>query len=130
MPATTSSKANDTGLERHDIADEAGDWCGTIVLDSEWVSEWEERKGTSIEEAKFEFLAISDAKRFTTEECETWTYYIPKEREESEWDVYYVLLTDRPSESSNWKRIALGKVFKTGFDNAVPGRTWKEIVLG
>ena len=31
-------------------------------------------------------------KGFTPKECSVWTYYIPKKREESEWDLYFVLL--------------------------------------
>jgi hypothetical protein len=105
------------GLLRCHIADDIGDWCGSIVLDEGWAS-----KTTS---AKQEFIAISRAKNFTTEECEAWTYYIPKEREQSEWDLYYVLLVERVDEK--WERVGLGKVFKEAFRR---NAQWREIMLG
>ena len=74
-------------LCRYDIADEIGDWCGSLVLDEQWI-----RKSWR---SKHEFIAISEAKAFTQDECDVWTYYIPKEREQSEWDLYYVLLIER-----------------------------------
>jgi hypothetical protein len=52
------------GLNRFDIADEIGDWCGSIVIES-----WMRTKGS-----KHKFIAISDAKSFTKEECDIWTY--------------------------------------------------------
>lgn len=73
---------------------------------------------------RHEFIAISDALRFSDRECPIWTYYIPKEREESEWDVYYVLLIQYRVDT--WKRVGLGKVFKEAF----AGSEWKEIILG
>ncbi|KAL9066214.1 MAG: hypothetical protein Q9157_007222 [Trypethelium eluteriae] len=110
------SNARD-GLVRCHIGDSFGDWCGSVFLDGKWVD------GTR--SARQEFIAISEAKKFTREECETWTYYIPKEREESEsdWDLYYVLLIERKDEK--WERVGLGKVFKAAFRDS----TWKEIML-
>lgn len=105
-----------TGLRRYDIADDIGDWCGSIVLDEQQIKD--------AESSQHEFIAISDAKSFSAEECEIWTYYIPQEREQSEWDLYYVLLiklVDR-----KWERVGLGKVFKLAFSNS----EWKEIILG
>ena len=115
-PTLPSSDISD-GLVRCHIGDSIGDWCGSIVLDAEWLK--------SQTAAKQEFVAISEAKRFTKAECETWTYYIPKEREqsESEWDLYYVMLVERKEEM--WERVGLGKVFKEAFR----GSTWKEIML-
>ncbi|KAI0428585.1 heterokaryon incompatibility protein [Xylaria sp. FL1042] len=104
------------GQVRCHIADDAGDWVGSIVLDAHWMA------SQSIH--RHEFIAISDAKNFTEAECETWTYYIPKERKASEWDLFYVLLIERKDEK--WERIGLGKVFKEAFRNA----RWKEIMLG
>jgi Heterokaryon incompatibility protein (HET) len=108
----------DSGLIRCHIGDPIGDWCGSIILDSTWL-----RSKTT---AKQEFIALSEAKKFTQDECETWTYYIPKEREqsESEWDLYYVLLVERKDEM--WERVGVGKVFKEAFRGSV----WKEIMLG
>lgn len=105
------------GLSRYDIADEIGDWCGSIVLDEQWI--------TKSRRSKQNFIAISEAKAFAKEECDVWTYYIPKEREQSEWDLYYVLLIER-KENTRWERVALGKVFKAAFADA----EWKEIILG
>ena len=105
------------GLCRYDIADEIGDWCGSLVLDERWAAK--------SQRSKHEFIAISHAKAFTKDECDVWTYYIPKEREQSEWDLYYVLLIER-KDGMKWERVALGKAFRAAFANA----EWKEIVLG
>jgi hypothetical protein len=72
------------------------------------------------------FIAISDAKTFTKEECPVWTYYIHKERDESEWDLYYVLLLERNAARGVWERAGLGKVFQAAFTE----RKWAEIKLG
>ncbi|KAK7757001.1 hypothetical protein SLS62_001017 [Diatrype stigma] len=69
---------------------------------------------------------ISDARAFTPEECPVWTYYIPKEREESEWDVYFVMLLQQNAERGLWERAGLGKVFKAAFRE----QWWDEIKLG
>jgi len=106
------------GLIRCDIADKAGDWCGTIVLNEKWI---ENRAGTLLQ-----FIAISDAKSFTKKECPNWTHYIPKDQEEVEWDLYYVLLIEQNRERLVWERIGLGKVFQAAFDV----NTWDEIKLG
>jgi Heterokaryon incompatibility protein (HET) len=104
------------GLCRCDIVDENGDWCGSLVLNEDWIR--------NTECSRHNFIAISDAKAFTQEECDIWTYYIPKGRDQSEWDLYYVLLVE--CMGLKWQRVALGKVFKAAFSNA----EWKEIILG
>jgi len=104
------------GLARGHIADESGDWCGSIVLDEGWIK--------SKPSASQELIAISEAKTFNRNECEAWTYYIPKERDQSEWDLFYVLLIERKQEK--WERVGLGKVFKEAFMRTA---TWKEIML-
>ena len=110
------------GLCRYDITDYTGDWCGTIVLDREWGDRYEVG-------SEFEFLAISEAMNFSKEENDTWTYYIPKERDQSEWDLYYVLLVEHKGGIAH--RVGLGKVFKDAFSNScLPGVEWKEIILG
>lgn len=114
--AHTNQEAPVRKLERYSIADDNGDWCGSIVLDSSWFN--------AQHTLRHEFIAISDAMRFSDKECTTWTYYIPKEREESEWDVFYVLLIE--FEVDSWKRVGLGKVFKEAFN----GAELKEIILG
>lgn len=108
-----------SGLQRYSIADDSGDWCGSIVLDSSWYNKQNQSSGP-----RQEFIAVSDAMRFSIEECATWTYYIPIERDESEWDLYYVFLIEYDVDL--WRRIGLGKVFKAAFAKA----EWKEIVLG
>ena len=109
------------GLCRFDITDYTGDWCGTIVLDQEFGDKQEPG-------SEHEFLAISEAKNFSREENDTWTYYIPKEREQSEWDLYYVLLVEHRGGIAH--RVGLGKVFQEAFSNpCLPGLEWKEIIL-
>ncbi|KAM0806100.1 heterokaryon incompatibility protein-domain-containing protein, partial [Usnea florida] len=107
---------NGSGLRRYDIADQVGDWCGSLVLDEQWTQ--------ASKSSRHEFIAISDAKAFTRDECDVWTYYTPKEREQSEWDLYFVLLVER--KGVKWERVALGKVFKAAFAMS----EWKEIILG
>ena len=123
----TDQTEDRSGLKKYDIADAVGDWCGSIMLDNNWVAN-EEKKREQVHGSSLNFLAISDAKAFTKEECDIWTYYVPKERENSEWDVYYVLLVEERDRI--WYRVALGKVFKAAFDNAVVKKRWKEIILG
>ncbi|KAI1386063.1 heterokaryon incompatibility protein-domain-containing protein [Hypoxylon trugodes] len=80
---------------------------------------------------KFRFIAISEAKSFTEEEFPDWTYYIPKERSESEWDLFYVLLVEESKTEGFEKcyhRVALGKVFKAAF--SLSKDEWTEIILG
>jgi Heterokaryon incompatibility protein (HET) len=109
------------GLWRYDIADYTRDWCGTIVLNRRWGDQWPVGK-------EHEFIAISAAKDFSAEENDVWTYYIPKEKGQSEWDLYYVLLIEHKGEIAH--RVGLGKVFKEAFSNScLPGREWKEIIL-
>lgn len=123
LPAIKRDEKLGAGLQRHDLADDVGDWCGSIVLDEAWAAEH------VLKGRKHEFIAISEAKNFTDEECEVWTYYIPKERDQSEWDLYYVLLVEERN-SMVKQRVALGKVFRAAFEITVPGQSWKEIVLG
>ncbi|KAH6618813.1 heterokaryon incompatibility protein-domain-containing protein [Boeremia exigua] len=116
MPATPEADINPETVRCH-IADDSGDWCGSIVLDRPWVE--------SKTFASREFIAISEAKQFNMEECPVWTYYIPKERDQSEWDLFYVLLIERKDEQ--WERVGLGKVFKEAFMRTAK---WREIMLG
>ncbi|KAJ4248729.1 hypothetical protein NW762_012567 [Fusarium torreyae] len=111
-------------LCRCEISDRRGDKCGSIVIDSEWLRIKESERQTM-----FEFIAISDARDFTEEEFPDWTYYIPKERIESEWDLYFVLLVEFYPEEGIYRRVALGKVFKAAFTHSIE-EEWKEIILG
>ncbi|KAI8188027.1 hypothetical protein K4K51_007637 [Colletotrichum sp. SAR 10_75] len=108
------SMGTESGLARYHIADEMGDWCGSVVLEGEWAAKASDKQ---------EFIAISEAKSFTRDECPEWTYYIPKEREQSEWDLFYVLLIERKDE--RWERVGVGKAFKEAFHNSKQ----KEIML-
>lgn len=112
-------------LKRYSIYDESGDWCGSILLSSQWLKKQDE---SNFDGSKHKFLTISDAKSFSDDERGEWTYYIPKERDQPEWDRFYVMLVERKN-MINY-RLALGKVFKAAFDNSVQGRKWQEIVLG
>ncbi|KAK5467513.1 hypothetical protein LTS15_000486 [Exophiala xenobiotica] len=134
---TTSSRSprlEGTGLCRCDIMDDLGDWCGSIVVNESWI---EEECAAGQEDhhhhhtggvATCDFIALSEAKSFSQEECPVWTYYIPKERHESEWDVFYVLLVKYHPKSAVWQRVALGKVFRAAFSFGEDG--WQEIILG
>ena len=110
-----------SSLVQCDISDKGGDWCGAIMLPSTWITA-PKREGKT----QHLFIALSDAKVFTNEECPVWNYYIPKEKDESEWDLYYVMLLQRNKERALWERVAVGKVFQAAFRGAV----WDEIKLG
>ncbi|OCL09073.1 HET-domain-containing protein [Glonium stellatum] len=97
-----------------DIVDKERDWCGSIVLNHEWIRE---NQGSL-----FYFIAISEAKAFTKNECPVWTYYIPKERDECEWDLYYVLLLERNKKRGLWERVGIGKAFQAAFRE----KEWRE----
>lgn len=116
VPATTDSE---TQLSRCHIADENNDWCGTVVLNTDWV---DSRQA----DMKCDFIEISHAKAFTFEELATWTYYVPKERSESEWDVSYALLVEYRHRKHVWERVGLAKIFTAAFR----GGRRKEFILG
>jgi len=107
-------------VHRFDIVDFKGDWCGFVFPDETWV----DAVGRT-----FEFVAISDAKDFALEEGVTWMYYIPEERDQAEWYLYYALMIQ-------WKegvaeRAGLAKIYKMAFESGSfePGMQWKEITL-
>ena len=141
VPCTTTVAGDGglgLGLRRCHIMDQRGDKCGSIVVDAEWL-EKEQRgdalvngttgdQGDKTENTEFEFIAISEAKAFTKEEFPDWTYYIPKERVDSEWDLFYVLLVEHFPIEGFYRRVALGKVFKTAF--ALSDDEWMEFILG
>jgi hypothetical protein len=108
-------------LRRFGIADYKGDWCGTIVLPNSFA--------LVDRSSDYEFLAISEAKTFNLDESNGWMCYIPQEREQTEWDLYYVLLCERKGEVAY--RVGLGMVYKEAFDNSCrEDKEWKEIILG
>jgi hypothetical protein len=118
-------EGNDVGATRArcHITDRRGDKCGSVVVNKEWLEKYE-----AIGQTSFEFVAISDAKSFSQQEFPVWTYYLPKERVDSEWDLYFVLLVEPFPEEGIHRRVALGKVFKAAF--TLSEDEWKEIILG
>jgi hypothetical protein len=110
-------------FQRYSILDYKDDWCGTIVLERLWAKVLEP-------ERPLEFIAISDAKHFDKSEYDGWAYYIPKERIQSAWDLYYVLLIEYRNDIAH--RVGLGKMFKDAFNNSckLEGKQWKEFILG
>ncbi|PWY93013.1 HET-domain-containing protein [Aspergillus sclerotioniger CBS 115572] len=121
--ATFSSQLG-PGLRRFGIVNRVGDWCGTVVLGEE---EWTPRVG-----GLFEFAAISTARDFSMEEMDTWNYYIPDERDQSDWYCYYALMI-RPVktvEDELFERVGLAKIFRSAFlSGSVGGFTWKTVLL-
>jgi len=111
------------GMFRFGVEDGRGDWCGTIILDESYFN--------SIG-AVFEFVAISEAREFAMEECDSWTHYIPEEREGAEWYLYYALMIRWDEKNEVAERLGLAKIYKSAFEHGSfePGRSWKEIALG
>ncbi|OBS23136.1 hypothetical protein FPOA_03694 [Fusarium poae] len=111
-------------LHQFGITDSFGDWCGTITLDKSWYNQVG---------AIFEFVAISEAKDFSMEELDTWTYYVSEERQQAEWYCFYALMI-------RWKetdagpvaeRVGLAKIFQSSFFyRSLKPCIWKTIVLG
>ncbi|KAK6858912.1 heterokaryon incompatibility protein-domain-containing protein [Apiospora arundinis] len=115
--------AGEDELQRCHVADWRGDKCGSLLVSNKWLEKQESESQT-----EFPFIAISDAKSFTAEELPYWSYYIPKERHESEWDPYFVLLAEHSPNEGIHRRVAVGKVFKDAFTRK--DENWKEIILG
>lgn len=124
MSGSSFQSALCPGLYRFGITDRSGDWCGTIVLDSSWMN--------SVG-AVFEFAAISDAKEFTLEELDTWTYYIPEERQQAEWYCFYALMLKWSVDgegNSVAERVGLAKIFQSAFfGRSFKPCAWKRIVM-
>ncbi|KAK7634303.1 heterokaryon incompatibility protein-domain-containing protein [Phyllosticta citricarpa] len=130
-PDGPRSRACGLGLCRYGIADAAGDWCGSIILSEEWVLQkmHDNDNKNNGGDLVFQFLALSRAKRFTKDECGTWSFYVPFDQQQSEWDLNYVMLVE--VKSSVHYRVGVGKVFRHAFRNGVKGKArWEEIVLG
>ncbi|KAJ0372434.1 hypothetical protein COL154_000162 [Colletotrichum chrysophilum] len=111
------------GLHRFSLLDSNGDWCGTIILEDKWF--------TCVGDV-LEFAAISDARDFSMEELDTWNYYVPEDREVSEWQLYYALLIVWGEEYEVAERAGLAKIYQRAYDFASfdPGKAWREITLG
>jgi hypothetical protein len=113
-------------FRRYNIEDYKDDWCGTIMLDYVWAV----KRDLELEDP-LEFVAISDAKLFHEDEYNDWANYIPMERNQSTWDLYYVWLIEYRDDIAY--RVGLGKVYKEAFkkNSCKPGeRRWKEFILG
>lgn len=110
------------GLHRFSTLDVKGDWCGTIVLPESWF----DRVG-----GVFKFAAISEARDFSMEELDTWNYYIPEERELSEWYLFYAILIAPNKDTGVDERVGLAKIYRDAFKSSSfePGLLWSEIVL-
>ena len=110
----------DSGIRRYTILDRNDDICGSIVLPNRVVNDGQ----------AFEFIATADARVFfEKDEMPEWTYYIPKERHDSSWDLWYVMLirTDKDGIS---RREGVGKVFQDAFHQSLsPGMDWREFIL-
>jgi hypothetical protein len=91
---------------------------------------WAVKRDLELEDP-LEFVAISDAKLFHEDEYNDWANYIPMERNQSTWDLYYVWLIEYRDDIAY--RVGLGKVYKEAFkkNSCKPGeRRWKEFILG
>ena len=112
------------GLSRFSILDAKGDWCGTVTLDKAYLSD--------VVGPPLEFLAMSDAHDFTLDECTSWNFYVPSERDEAEWYLYYALMIRWNEKGTIAERLGLAKIYRNAFHTGsfLPGLRWKEIVLG
>ncbi|KAK0754367.1 hypothetical protein B0T18DRAFT_454255 [Schizothecium vesticola] len=114
------------GLFRFGITDSSGDWCCSVILDKTWKN--------SVG-AIFEFAAISDAKGFTITELDTWTYYIPEERQQAEWYCFNAIMLQWQvgldgEPLSVAERVGLAKIFQSSFfGRSFKPYEWKRIVL-
>ncbi|KAK3377511.1 heterokaryon incompatibility protein-domain-containing protein [Podospora didyma] len=125
MSKSTFQSALVPGLCRFGITDISGDWCGSIILDKSWMN--------SVG-AVFEFAAVSDAKEFTLEELDTWTYYIPEERQQAEWYCFNALMLkwspDGNDKQPLAERVGLAKIFQSSFfGRSFKPCAWKRIVM-
>jgi hypothetical protein len=124
-PLPTSSNLG-PGLSRYGILDDKDDFCGSIILPDQWLNRATQKMGGN---AVYEFVVISEAKDFQPEEFDGWTYYIPKEKDESEWDLWYALLVEKVDDVVV-KRVGLGKVFQEAFENSCgDGKEWREFIM-
>ncbi|KAK3312175.1 hypothetical protein B0H66DRAFT_505683 [Apodospora peruviana] len=120
-------------LRRYNMLDCNSDICGTIVLPDDFADKVDsDLQSFGRESTTFEFIALSDARSLRTQEMPEWTYYIPKERADSFWDLWYVLLIEKDDAAGPdvSRRVGLGKVFKDAFHQSFqPGMEWREFIL-
>jgi len=122
----TMSKSNtqESRLHQFGLADSHGDWCGTVTLDKSWYN----RVG-----GIFEFVAISEAKDFSMDELDTWSYYVSEERHQAEWYCFYALMLECKETDNGLvtERVGLAKIFQSSFFcRSLRECSWKTIVLG
>ncbi|KKY32340.1 putative heterokaryon incompatibility protein [Diaporthe ampelina] len=70
---------------------------------------------------------VSEAKSFTQDECRNWAHYIPRDQEDIDWELYFVLLVEWNQDRLLWERVGLGKVIQVAFK--VGGSEKKEEIL-
>jgi hypothetical protein len=84
--------------------------CGTVVVDEDEAERLDGQEST--------FIALSEARKFTKDECPNWTYYIPKDFEDIEWGLFYVMLIKWNPVRHVWDRIGLAKVLKAAVEGS------------
>ena len=138
-PSRPSPNGSDDCPQWYSLLDVEGDWCGTVLLDQLWVDNGDpafdgsnspKLSPNSPPRKTYKFIAISEAREFSAVEHDSWTYYVPTDRVDSLWDLYYVLLIVTDEDGTSERR-GLGKVFKDAFKRShQPGYSWSEILLG
>ncbi|KAK1655414.1 hypothetical protein BDP81DRAFT_388347 [Colletotrichum phormii] len=111
------------------LAVDNGDTEKEVIQIADTQDTWFARVGGDV----VELVAISDARDFSMEEeLDSWNYYVPEDREVSEWHLYYAFAITWNKERRVAERAGLAKVYQRAFDVASfhPGKTWKEITLG
>ena len=121
----SSSGVFGSRIRRYTILDRSDEICGSVSLPDEFVN----RVDNGASRESFEFIATSDARIFFDEEMPEWTYYIPKEKHDSSWDLWYVILLETDEDGIS-RRLGVGKVFKDAFHQSFfPGMDWREFIL-
>jgi hypothetical protein len=122
-PSRSSQNTSYDCPQWYSLFDVEGDWCGTVLLDQSWVDNgdvaFDESTTSNLScdrppRTTYKFIAISEAREFSAVGHDSWTYYVPTDRVDSLWDLYYVLLIV-PDEDGTSQRRGLGKVFKDAF---------------
>lgn len=117
LSSTKITQGQERGVARLDILNQLGDWCGTVVVDQAWADKQNRQL--------CEIIALSDARKFTENECRSWTYPIPENLEDIDWHLYNVMILEKLNDVDVYERKGLGKVLKKAFTSA----EWTEIIL-
>ena len=88
-----------------------------MVVDESWAEEHNNQL--------CEFIALSDARKFTENECTSWTHPIPENLEDIDWHLYHVMILEKIRDLEVYERRGLGKVLKAAFGSS----KWMEISL-